>query len=232
MSRRACSCPSPVTTGLYPRGGPSFWLAGCTRPFLASFLAPTWWLVQPQDPSPRTNVTQRRPGAAPSGSLLALPSLRADSASTSSDFPAASAHVHPCVPPPRAQQEQSALCSPSASVSLILGLNQDSPTACALLLPPVLLPHCHNPELRAHSASGPRHSLCLPGERPGASRPPSLHPRVYWVTGCLRVCMLHPTQLPVPGPHFHSSSSEAHSGPCAALPRTGAGTGCCDSACP
>lgn len=67
---------------------------------------------------------------------------------------------------------------PSASCS---GLNKDSPTACPLLLPPALLPHFHNAELRAHSASGPRHSLCLPCERPGTSRPPALHPHVSWV---------------------------------------------------
>lgn len=60
--------------------------------------------------------------------------------------------------------------------------------ACLFLLPPVLLPRFHNPELRAHSASGPRHSLSLPGSCPAASRaflaptrilglrlPPSVH---------------------------------------------------------
>jgi hypothetical protein len=50
------------------------------------------------------------------------------------------------------------VCSPSlASAS---GLSQTSP-AVSFLPPPALLLHFHHPELRADSASGPRHSLWL-----------------------------------------------------------------------
>lgn len=96
-------------------------------------------------------------------------------------------------------------------------VSRDSPTACPLLLPPVLLPHFHNPELRAHSGSGPRHSLTLPGSGPATSRaflaptwilglrlPPSVHTAPHPTP-----CSLNPLPQPF---------SEAHPGPCAALP--------------
>ena len=130
----------------------------------------------PQEPRLAAGTSKRCPGAALPVCLLTLPTLRAGS--RSDPTPACAPpypgrwEEHTASPvltwaPPATQEPIPSALPSSASAS---GLSQVSPTARPLP-PPALLLRFHRPELRAHSASGPRHSLCLPVQR-------SRHPRL------------------------------------------------------
>lgn len=183
-------------------------------------------------PALAPNITQRWPGAAPSGFLLALPILRAESASTSSDLTAASAPIHTSMgsPGPIKTSLPSAVPLPHSASSS--GLKQDSPTACPLLLPPVLLPHFHNPELRAHSASGPD-TVCVFRASVQVPVGPLLCTHMCTGSQAASECAgCTPPSSLFPEPTSAAPPARPILAPALPFPHTQAETGCCDSACP
>lgn len=160
-------------------------------------------------------TSKRCLGTALPGCLLTLTTFRAGSRSTSSDFTPASAPIHPSMS--SSWPHKSKLPSPVPPSSSAFGLSQASSAAWPLLLPPALLPHFHNSELRAHSASRLRFGLCLQAQCLVPLAPFLAPTFVLGLRLPLSLCTA-PGSPPCSLGPISQPTMEAHSGPLADLP--------------